>query len=423
MAASTAEFELEDELADIAGVLNVQHARLVDVAARARRDGGWFGEGIHSIAHWLTIHVGLAPARAKQVATIAERADEFPVLMATFRRGELAIDQVYEVAAKAPAWADQRVTEFATVATVRQLRRMIRDENFEGDPDEVDTEPERRSESISMTWDEHGRLRMPGALDTEQGLIVEAAMNDARQGLFDAGHTDVTWSDALAEIARRSLDTITLERRERFLPAVHVHLDTAAVQLTNGVRLPATLRDYLLCDANLRPVGNATAFRSASGAANARFPTARAASSSIAIRAAASRAAVSATSRSTTSCTGVTAARPKPGISISLCRNHHKRHHLGHLLITGNADTADGVQFSDALGRELAIHPHPRPPDAPPPAPPVPYRHPSGERLQPRWIDWAHPNAMRRRREQANALHRGTLVEGHPRSGPTADTT
>jgi len=192
MTASTGEFELEDELADIAGVLNVQHARLVDVAARARRDGGWFGEGIHSIAHWLTIHVGLAPARAKQVATIAERADEFPVLMTTFRHGELAIDQAYEVAAKAPAWADQRVTEFATVATVRQLRRMIRDENFEGDPDEVDTEPERRSESISMTWDEHGRLRMPGALDTEQGLIVEAAMNDARQGLFDAGHTDVT---------------------------------------------------------------------------------------------------------------------------------------------------------------------------------------------------------------------------------------
>ncbi len=408
MTASTGEFELEDELADIAGVLNVQHARLVDVAARAQRDGGWFGEGIHSIAHWLTIHVGLAPGRARQIATIAERADEFPVLMATFRRGELAIDQAYEVAAKAPAWADQRVTEFATVATVRQLRRMIRDENFEGDPDEVVTEPERRSESISITWDEHGQLRLPGALDTEQGLIVEAAMNDARQGLFDAGHTDVTWSDALAEVARRSLSKITVERRERFLPAVHVHLDTAAVQLTNGVPLPATLRDYLLCDANLRPVWERDCVPFGVGRSQRTVPdrTRRI----IEHRDQGCR--VPGCGQRHVEIHHILHWRDGGPTEtwnlISLCRNHHKRHHLGHLLISGNADVADGVQFSDALGRELVVHPHPRPPDAPPPAPPVPYRHPSGERLQPKWIDWAHPNAMRRRREQANAIQRDT---------------
>ena len=42
------EFEHEEQLAEIAGILNAQHARLVAVAARALRDGGWFGEGIHS---------------------------------------------------------------------------------------------------------------------------------------------------------------------------------------------------------------------------------------------------------------------------------------------------------------------------------------------------------------------------------------
>src|SRR5215204_4557930 len=50
------EFEHEEALAEIAGVLNAQHARLIDIAARAQREGGWFGEGIHSFAHWLTIH-------------------------------------------------------------------------------------------------------------------------------------------------------------------------------------------------------------------------------------------------------------------------------------------------------------------------------------------------------------------------------
>ena len=41
---SAQEFEHEDQLAEIAGILNAQHARLVEVAALAQRDGRWFGE-------------------------------------------------------------------------------------------------------------------------------------------------------------------------------------------------------------------------------------------------------------------------------------------------------------------------------------------------------------------------------------------
>ena len=39
------EFEHEEALAEVAGVLNAQHARVIDIAARAQREGGWFGEG------------------------------------------------------------------------------------------------------------------------------------------------------------------------------------------------------------------------------------------------------------------------------------------------------------------------------------------------------------------------------------------
>jgi hypothetical protein len=68
-------------------VLNVAHARLVDVAARAKRDGGWVGDGIQSLNHWLAIHLGVSPGRARQISTIADRVDEFPLLTAAFVRG------------------------------------------------------------------------------------------------------------------------------------------------------------------------------------------------------------------------------------------------------------------------------------------------------------------------------------------------
>src|SRR3954447_25809340 len=100
------EFQHESELAEIAGILNAQHCRLVGVAARALADGRWCGEGIQSFHHWLAIHLGVAPGQAKKIATIAARVHEFPLSFAAFSRGELSLDQVYVVAAKAPAWAD-----------------------------------------------------------------------------------------------------------------------------------------------------------------------------------------------------------------------------------------------------------------------------------------------------------------------------
>jgi hypothetical protein len=47
---SADKFRHENELAEIAGILNAQHARLVGVAAGALADGRWGGEGIQSDA-------------------------------------------------------------------------------------------------------------------------------------------------------------------------------------------------------------------------------------------------------------------------------------------------------------------------------------------------------------------------------------
>jgi hypothetical protein len=71
----------------------------------------------------------------------------------------------------------------------------------------------------------------------------------------------------------------------------------------------------------------------------------------------------------------------------ALCPHHHRLHHRGLLAITGNADSPDGLLFTDARGRVLA--------GAPPPLPPPPgsrievtgtWTHPTGERLESRWV-------------------------------------
>ena len=114
--------ELEAELAEICGHLNVLHARLVDKVAVALRDKAWFQAGIHTPAQWLAWQTGLSPGRAREIVRLAQlRVEEqFPTVMAAFEDGVLAVDQV-AVATKAPAWTDAQMCGLAQSATVAQV--------------------------------------------------------------------------------------------------------------------------------------------------------------------------------------------------------------------------------------------------------------------------------------------------------------
>ncbi len=117
--------ELREELAEVCGVLNVAHARLVALTAQAIDRDLWQGWGIRSVEHWLCWQTGLSPSRAKQVVATARRYDELPATMDTFAAGELSVDQVVTIAERIPAHNDAQVAAFAKCATVSQLRKVL----------------------------------------------------------------------------------------------------------------------------------------------------------------------------------------------------------------------------------------------------------------------------------------------------------
>lgn len=399
---TTVEPSFEDQLADVAGHLNVLHARWVDISVRADAEGGWQGEGIHSVEHWLTIHMGASPASAKQVARIAARIDGFPLLRDAFGRGELSIDQVDEVVTKAPEWADAKMTDFAKECTVRQLRRMIRDEHFEGEPDEPEpaTKPDR--DRVSFRWDEHGRFGLHADLDAATGSLVEAAINEARDSLFQAGDENVTWSDALAEICGRSLAAAPLDRRERFKTYLHLHTDRGATQLTNGVPLPDSVRDYLLCDGLVQPVWERDNTPVGVGRTQRIVPDrlrrlVEHRDQGCRVPGCGAKHVEIHHIIHWTDGEGPT----ESWNLMSCCPRHHKQHHTGLFGVSGNADLPTGLVFTDANGRVLDEYGKPKVPTGPPPEPDVRYEHPSGGRMDGRWIDWTHPKAVERRHRRA----------------------
>src|SRR5262249_30331861 len=125
---------LEAEICEIAGQLNLAHARLAEVMQRVLESDSWSGDRIHTPSQWLAWQAGLSPHRAAEIVKIAERRSEFPLVIGAFDRGELAVDQVAVVAKNPPGWADARVLDITKSATVAQLKSVMRSDKFDDGP-------------------------------------------------------------------------------------------------------------------------------------------------------------------------------------------------------------------------------------------------------------------------------------------------
>jgi hypothetical protein len=394
--------DLEGAVAEVCGVLNVAHARLVSLVADALATDAWHGWGIHSPAQWVAWQTGLSPARAAQVVHMASRAAELPVTMAAFASGRLAVDQVAVIARRVPAAYEAAACELATSATVTQLRGVVNAYPFDGDDSAANANPDAAADSgppspepeperCAFHTDDEGRFHLHALGDAVGGATVEAALEEAKDALFKAGDHDASWWDALVEIAERSLAGVTpAGRRDHF--RVHLHVDitdpaATRARLTNGVPVPMALRDWLSCDATVEPVWVRDNVPVGVGRASRTIPerTRR-----LVLHRDHGRCRVP-------GCTGRRVeihhvdhwSRHGPTETWNLlcvCARHHRLHHLGRLGITGNADRPETLVFTDANGRKL---PGCGTPTRPPPGSEPPggsYAHPTGERLRRHWI-------------------------------------
>ena len=403
---------LDAELDEIAGHLNAQHARLVDVTARLlAHPGTWQVPGVHTIEQYLCWRTGISAAHAHQIVAIANRVDELPVCTDMFRRGELSVDQMTAIVHKTPPWADQRVAELAPMLTVRQLRRVLgkyrfpdtdrprpaRYDSADADP----AEPARRGtggvrppeDSCRFWFGDDGRFHLHLDGDQVTGMIIDNALSEAEDHLFQHGHTDATWYDAFVEIAERSLGAIdSPDRRNRWRINMHLHTDGRCTDET-GFHLPDAIRRYLTCDGLLSPVFYTNGVPVSVGRTQHIVPD---------------------RTRRVVILRDGGCGIPGCGCDqhlevhhiihwdddgptetwnlISLCPHHHRLHHQGKLGITGNADIPGGLIFTDATGRVItASGARPKPPGAAPPPITGNYQHPLGQRLDMKWVSFGTP--------------------------------
>ena len=310
--------------------------------------------------------------RAHDVVRLAEARTTHPATMAVFADGALSVDQA-AIATKAPSYLDDHFAEVAPLATVAQLRIMMRAAR----PAPPKPVPEHE-ETFKAHFDDDGRYRFQGVLDADHGRLVDAALTAARDALFHDGHTKVSWADAVVEMAQRSMDAATPARRERF--RVTWFLDPTnpvPASWIDGIAIPDWLREHLSCDGTVSPTFTAGGRPVNVGRSQRDIPER-------------TRRLVLHRDKKCR-VPGCTQTRwlqvhhvehrvdggpdDTPNL-VALCPADHRLHHQGRLGITGDADEPDGLTFTDARGDVIDPAARPTVPTRPPPDPKVPYEHP-----------------------------------------------
>jgi hypothetical protein len=122
------------------------------------------------------------------------------------------------------------------------------------DPAPVD--PATAEGTASWWFDDHGRFHLHLEAPMLDGLLLEAALAEARDALFLAGDTKATDYDAVIEIAQRSLTAVGTadrsDRSDRF--RIYAFMDTEGAWLSSGMRVPDALLDQILSNGVVRPV-------------------------------------------------------------------------------------------------------------------------------------------------------------------------
>jgi hypothetical protein len=274
---------LGDEIATLASHLSAATARWLRLIAEFDDRGGWVRGGYKTCAQWLGWQCGLAPSAAREHVRVAHRLRELPHVAACFERGELSYSKVRALTRIDDDVDEQELLRVARAASASQLERIVRGYRT-CVAIEQDANRQWAEREFSWSWDETGALVVRGRVPAEQGALLVAAVEAARNELgppppedpagasAEAGHRSTSVrarnADALLALAQSSLAE-NAGASSADVYQVVVHVDSAALiggdgdraesddpsvarcELEDGNPLPREAVRRLGCDASI----------------------------------------------------------------------------------------------------------------------------------------------------------------------------
>jgi hypothetical protein len=263
---------LGEEIAGIAGRINVATHRLLTCVRRFDEAAGWFEQGAQSCAHWLTWRVGMDPGTAREKVRVARALGTLPAIDEAFAAGRVSYAQVRAMTRVATAANEARVLAVALEATGAQLERICRGLKRATAP-EAEQAADRRVRARALG---SGLVRLEVVVSPDEADLLIRAIERAREAMTPVGHgaeeqaapaapdaaaPRPSAADGLLHIAAGYLEAGDGAAAEGSSPdtQVVIHLDrdlgaaegALAASLDDGTHVPAETLRRVACDGGL----------------------------------------------------------------------------------------------------------------------------------------------------------------------------
>ena len=171
---------LEAQICSLAGQLAASTRDWLVLIAEFDRRKGWAQWGVKSCAHWLSWACSVAPGAAREYVRVAAALATLPLLDDAFGAGRLSYSKMRALTRAAGRVDERTLLEQGLVHTASQLERVVRGYrkvNGAG----LDQQRRRRARWF---YGEDGMLILTARLPADEGALVVAALEQARQSVY-----------------------------------------------------------------------------------------------------------------------------------------------------------------------------------------------------------------------------------------------
>lgn len=266
----------EAEICVLSAQIHSATARLARLVSEYDTSLVWAEAGARSCPHWLAINAGFNLRTGSELVRVGHALDALPQIRAAFADGRLSFDKVRAVTYVATPNDEAMWMELALQASGSQLARIcraVRSALDVNDPRRADDELAHRG--VRRWWRDDGMLEILAVLPREDGALVMAAIDSVVKDLVaerrhaEAVETDtaerplcesVLREDALVRICERHLSARCPEPVVAPTRQMVVHVDEAVLRagdasgrshIEDGPWLSPQSARWLACDSDV----------------------------------------------------------------------------------------------------------------------------------------------------------------------------
>lgn len=217
---------LEGEIRGLNATLDAGQYRLVSLLAEFEARALWAGEGHRSCAHWLSVHLGIAPGAAREQLRVGRALRSLPKVAEAFASGALSYSKARAITRIADTDNEDFLLSIAQYGSASHLERLVT--RFRGAQDAAARFAERvrgaeiiDRRSLYWSFDDDGQVFVRARLPPEQGAVVIEALNNAVERLEadrrsdpEDPHPDVSAETSPEHHARTHADRMDARRAD-----------------------------------------------------------------------------------------------------------------------------------------------------------------------------------------------------------------